>query len=52
MAVRRLRRDIMIVLSIKLAIVLLAAIFVFGPSQRSSIDREAIDRRILNQSGG
>jgi hypothetical protein len=52
MVAGRLGRDIMIVLSIKLSIVLLAAIFVFGPRQRPSIDRDSIDRQILNNSDG
>jgi hypothetical protein len=49
---RRLRRDIVVILSIKLAIVLIAAFFVFSPRQRPLIDGDALDRQILNRSSG
>ena len=45
-----LRRDIIVVLSIKLVIVLIAALFVFGPRQRPQIDIDALKDRILNNS--
>lgn len=45
---KNLRRDIAIVLSIKISIVLAAAIFVFGPDQRPRIDDTALDRHILD----
>jgi hypothetical protein len=45
---KNLRRDIVIVLSIKMSIVLAAAIFVFGPDQRPRIDDTALDRHILD----
>jgi hypothetical protein len=45
-----LRRDIIVVLSIKLSIVLIAAFFVFGPRQRPQIDLDALTDRILNNS--
>ena len=45
----RLRRDIIVILSIKLAIVVLAAVFVFSPRQRPLIDGNALDRQILNR---
>jgi hypothetical protein len=47
---RTLRRDIIVILSIKLTIVLLAAFFVFSPRQRPLIDGNALDRQILNRS--
>jgi hypothetical protein len=43
-----LRRDIIIILSIKMSIVLAVAIFVFGPDQRPRIDDAALDRHILD----
>jgi hypothetical protein len=45
---RNLRRDIIIILSIKMSVVLAAAIFVFGPDQRPRIDDTALDRHILD----
>jgi hypothetical protein len=45
---KHLRRDIVIILSIKMSIVLAAAIFVFGPDQRPRIDDAALDRHILD----
>jgi hypothetical protein len=45
---RNLRRDIIVILSIKVAIVLLAAFFVFSPRQRPLIDGNALDHHILN----
>jgi hypothetical protein len=50
MTTHRLRRDIIVILSIKLSIVLLAAWFVFSPRQRPRIDTNALDRQILNNS--
>jgi hypothetical protein len=44
----KLRRDIIVILSIKSLIVLVAALFVFGPHQRPLIDSKALDHRILN----
>jgi hypothetical protein len=46
----RLRRDIIVILSLKVLIVLMAAFFVFGPRQRPLIDSNAVDRRILDNS--
>jgi len=46
-----LKRDIIVILSIKLSIVLIAAVFVFGPTQRPRIDSETIDRQILGDAG-
>jgi hypothetical protein len=46
---KNLRRDIIIILSIKMSIVLVAAIFVFGPDQRPRIDGAALDRHILDR---
>ena len=50
MTARRLRRDVIIVLAIKISIALLAAFFVFSPRQRPLIDGNALDRQILNRS--
>lgn len=50
MTTRNLRRDIIIIMSIKASIVLLAALFVFGPRQRPQIDGNALDRQILSNS--
>ena len=50
MSIRNLRRDIIVILSLKISIVILAALFVFGPRQRSTIDGDALDRQILNHS--
>jgi hypothetical protein len=50
MTTHRLRRDIIVILSIKLVIVLLAASLVFSPRQRPLIDGNALDRQILNNS--
>jgi hypothetical protein len=50
MTPRHLRRDVIIILSVKLAIVLLAASFIFSPRQRPAIDGGALDRQILNNS--
>jgi hypothetical protein len=44
-----LRRDIFIILSVKLSIVLIAALFVFSPRQRPQIDVNAAQHRILNR---
>jgi hypothetical protein len=46
----KLRRDIIIILSIKISIVLMAAFFVFGPRQRPQIDINALQHQILNNS--
>jgi hypothetical protein len=50
MASNNLRRDIVVILSIKITIVLIAALFVFGPRQRPQIDGDAIQHQILNNS--
>jgi hypothetical protein len=50
MASQNLKRDITVILSIKITIVLLAALFVFGPRQRPQIDGNAVDHQILNNS--
>jgi hypothetical protein len=43
-----LRRDIVIILSIKMSILLIAAIFVFGPDRRPCIDSAALNRLIFD----
>jgi hypothetical protein len=50
MTTHNLGRDIIIIVSIKVSIVLLAAFFVFGPHQRPQIDGNALDHQILNNS--
>jgi hypothetical protein len=50
MSARKLRRDIIVILSIKTSIVVLASLFVFGPHQRPLIDGGALDRHIFNNS--
>jgi hypothetical protein len=50
MTTHKLKRDIIVILLIKLSIVLLAAWFVFSPRQRPQIDGNALDRQILNNS--
>ena len=47
-----LRRDIVVVLSVKTAIVLVCALFVFGPHQRPRITAEAASHQILNEPTG
>jgi hypothetical protein len=48
---KNLRRDVIIILFIKMSVVLAAAIFVFGPDQRPRIDDTALDRHILDNVG-
>jgi hypothetical protein len=48
MATNTLKRDIIVIVSIKLTIVLISALFVFGPSQRPRIDLDAVSLQILN----
>jgi hypothetical protein len=50
MTTHNLRRDIIIIVSIKVSIVLLAAFFVFSPGQRPQIDGDTLDHQILNNS--
>jgi len=50
MTPHNLRRDVIIILLIKLSIMLLAACFIFGPHQHPAIDGRALDRQILNNS--
>ncbi len=45
---KNLRRDVIIILFIKMSVVLAAAIFVFGPDQRPRIDDVALDGHILD----
>jgi hypothetical protein len=40
-------RDVTVVLVIKTIIVIAAALFVFGPSQRPHIDAAAVDARLM-----
>jgi hypothetical protein len=51
MTTHNLKRGIITILSIKVSIVLLAALFVFGPHQRPQIDGNALNHQILNNSG-
>jgi hypothetical protein len=50
MTTHHLRRGIITVVVIKLSIVILAALFVFGPRQRPLIDGNALNHQILNNS--
>jgi hypothetical protein len=50
MTTHNLRRDIIIIVSIKVSIVLLAALLVFSPGQRPQIDGAALDQQILSNS--
>ncbi|HVY20649.1 MAG TPA: hypothetical protein VHA70_11320 [Bauldia sp.] len=43
-----LARDVTVVLVLKTVIVIAAALFVFGPSQRPYIDAAAVDQRITS----
>lgn len=45
-----LRRDIVIVLVAKLAVVIAAALFVFSPAQRPKVNGSAVERRLLGTS--
>jgi hypothetical protein len=51
MTSHNLKRDIIVILSIKLSIVFAAALFVFGPNQRPRVDINALQHRILNDPG-
>jgi hypothetical protein len=46
----RLKRDIAIIVSIKVLIVLGAAVFVFGPSARPHVDDISVRDRLLDNS--
>ena len=48
--IRRLKREIVIILAIKVCIVLAAALFVFGPQQRPQIDTDAVRAQMLSES--
>jgi hypothetical protein len=48
MATHHLKRDIAVILAIKLGIVLMAAVFVFGPGQRPQINGDSVRNRILS----
>ena len=50
MTTHDLKRGIITIVSIKILIVLLAALFVFGPRQRPLIDSNALNHQILNNS--
>jgi hypothetical protein len=50
MATHHLKRDIAVILAIKLGIVLAAALFVFGPGQRPHIDRDTMRNQILSKT--
>jgi len=44
-----LARDVTVVVTVKIAIVLTAALFVFGPAQRPRIDATRVETRILGE---
>ncbi len=50
MAANTLKRDIIAIVSIKITIVLICALFVFGPHQRPQVNTEATSLQILNHS--
>jgi hypothetical protein len=50
MATTTLKRDIIVILAIKITIVLISALFVFGPHQRPHINVDAVSLQILNSS--
>jgi hypothetical protein len=50
MARHHLRRDITVIVSIKVLIVLFAALFVFGPRERPHVDDETVRDQLLNNS--
>ena len=52
MASNNIKRDVIVVVSIKVAIVVMAAFFVFGPQQRPHIDAAAVEHQMLKNSGG
>lgn len=45
---QNLKRDIIVIVSIKTLIVVAAAFFVFGPHQRPRIDDQALNKRMLD----
>lgn len=49
MATHHLKRDIAVILVIKLGIVIMAALFIFGPAQRPRIDSDTMRNQILNK---
>ena len=48
--IRSLKREIVIIVAIKVCIVLAAALFVFGPQQRPQIDTDAVRAQVLSES--
>jgi hypothetical protein len=50
MATHHLKRDIAVILTIKLGIVLTAALLVFGSGQRPRIDGDTMRNQILSKS--
>jgi hypothetical protein len=50
MVKQQLKRDIAVIVSIKILIVIGAALFVFGPRQRPHIDDGIVRSQILNES--
>ncbi|MBX9710200.1 MAG: hypothetical protein K2X60_04130 [Xanthobacteraceae bacterium] len=47
---QQLKRDIAVIVSIKILIVIGAALFVFGPRQRPHIDSGTVRGQMLNES--
>lgn len=47
-----LTRDVTIVIAVKLAVVIAAALFVFGPSQRPKLDAGAVATRLIGTDAG
>jgi hypothetical protein len=44
-----LARDVTVVVTVKIAIVLAAAFFIFGPTQRPRIDTTTVEMRVLGE---
>jgi hypothetical protein len=47
---QQLKRDITVIVSIKVLIVIAAAFFVFGPRQRPHIDDDTVRAQLLNNT--
>ncbi len=47
---QQLRRDITVIVSVKILIVIAVALFVFGPKQRPHVDDGAVRQQLLNDS--
>ncbi len=50
MPTRPLARDVLIAITVKLTVVIAAALFVFGPGQRPKIDAGSVEARLIGAS--